>query len=377
MKIVKTVKCKIKVNKKQFDVLKETLNRFANACNDILNVSQENRTTNKVRLQHLCYKTIKERYNLPANLVIRAIARVAVKRKGKKKAQFFKAKSFDLDQRIFSFKEKDMTVSIATHAGRLKGLKLSIGNYQLGLLKGQNPVSATLVYNKGKKCFYVHIVLEKPIETPFNPSGDAVGIDRGIYNLASCTNGLRFSGKQVIHKRKQYCKLRQSLQKKGTPSAKRRLKLLSGKERRWMSDQNHIISKRIIESCNSGDVLVLEDLKHIRDRVRLQRKQRLIHHSWAFGQLQSFLEYKATEKGIQLVYVDPKYSSQKCSCCGYTSRANRNGHFFSCKSCGYTIHADINSPFNIRQVYLDTLADGLLSYSPEAAPVMAVASPSL
>jgi IS605 OrfB family transposase len=377
MKIVKTVKCKIELSKEHFAIFKETLNRFANACNDILKISQENKTTNKVKLQHLCYRTIKERYNLPANLVIRAIARVAVKRKGKKKAQFFKAKSLDLDQRIFSFKERDMTVSIATHAGRLKGLKLSIGNYQLGLLKRQNPVSATLVYNKRKKCFYIHIVLEKPIETPFSPSGNVVGIDRGIYNLASCTNGIRFSGKQVIHKRKQYCKLRQSLQKKGTKSAKRRLKLLSGKERRWMSDQNHIISKRIIESCNSGDVLVLEDLKYIRDRIRLQKKQRLIHHSWAFGQLQFFLEYKATEKGIQIIYVDPKYSSQRCCRCGYIFKANRNGHLFSCKSCGYTIHADINSPFNIRQVYLNTLADGLQSYSPEVTPIMAVTSPAL
>ena len=42
----------------------ETLRRFADACNDILCIAQENRTTNKVKLQHLCYHTIKEKYNL-------------------------------------------------------------------------------------------------------------------------------------------------------------------------------------------------------------------------------------------------------------------------------------------------------------------------
>jgi len=55
MKLVKTVKCKLQVNNEQAAILLDTLQRFADACNDILQVSQENRTTNKVKLQHLCY----------------------------------------------------------------------------------------------------------------------------------------------------------------------------------------------------------------------------------------------------------------------------------------------------------------------------------
>ena len=357
MKLVKTVKCKLEVNQEQNDILKETLNRFACACNDILKISIDNKTTNKVSLQHLCYKNIKKRYSLPANLVIRAIARVAVKRKGKKKAKFFKAISLDLDQRIFSFKERDMTFSIATHAGRQKGIKLAIGNYQLGLLKEQNPTFATLVYNKRKKCFYVNIVLEKPITTPFG--SNPIGIDRGIYNLATTSNGLKFSGKQVKHIRNHYSKVRQSLQKKDTKGSKKLLKRLSGKEQRWMTNINHTISRRIVDSCKSGNILVLEDLKYIRDRIKLARKQRAITHSWAFGQLGDFIEYKALEKGIPVVCINPKYTSQRCPICNHTERSNRNGHRFSCKSCGYIGNADQVASLNIRQVYLDTLSDGL------------------
>ena len=357
MKVVKTVKCKLEVDRKQQGILEETLNRFACACNDILKVSIENDTTNKVRLQHLCYKEIKKKYSLPANLVIRAIARVAVKRKGRKKAKFFKATSLDLDQRVFSFKEKDMTVSISSHAGRLKGIKLSIGNYQLGLLRGQKPTSATLVYNKRKKWFYIHIVLERSVETPFG--SNPIGCDRGIYNLATTSNGLNFSGKKVKHIRNHYFKVRQSLQTRGTKGAKRLLKRLSGKEQRWMTGINHTISRRIIDSCKAGDVLVLEDLKYIRDRIRLARKQRRIHHSWAFGQLGSFIEYKALEKGLPVTYVDPRYTSQRCPYCSHTERSNRNGHRFSCKSCGYIGNADQVASLNIRQVYLNTLTDGL------------------
>jgi len=368
MKLVKTIKCKLETTQEQHDILKETLNRFACVCNDALKVAIENKTTNKVRLHHLCYQELKKQYQLTANLIIRAIARVAVK----KKAKFFKANSLDLDQRVFSFKEYDMTVSISSYAGRLKGLKLSIGNYQRKLLKDQKPKFATLVYNKRKKCFYIHIALEKFVEIPFG--SNPIGCDRGIYNLATTSNGLKFSGKQVKHIRNRYAKLRQSLQKKGTKGAKRLLKRLSGKEQRWMTNINHTISRRIVDSCKSGDILVLEDLKYIRERIKLARKQRLITYSWAFGQLGSFLEYKALEKGIPVVYIDPHHTSQRCPVCNHIERSNRNGHRFSCKNCGYTNNADIVASFNIRQVYLNTLSDGLLSISPKATPSLAVAS---
>lgn len=138
MKLVKTVKCTLQVDSEQAAILLETLQRFANACNDILRVSQENRTTNKVKLQHLCYQEIKKKYALQANLVIRAIARVAEAAKKKRKLskpRKFKPTSMSLDQRTFSFNEKRWEVSVSTVGGRLK-LPLAIGNFQRGLLAG-------------------------------------------------------------------------------------------------------------------------------------------------------------------------------------------------------------------------------------------------
>jgi len=212
----------------------------------------------------------------------------------------------------------------------------------------------------------MHIVINR--EVPFPPkSGDILGIDRGIYNLATTSNGLKFSGRQAMHIRRRYAKLRQSLQAKGTKGAKRLLKQLSGKEQRWMRDLNHRISKAIIQSCKPGDVIVMEDLKHIRDRVRVAKKQRQIQHSWAFGQLGNFIEYKAAERGIAVASVDPRHTSQRCPVCGCVSRSNRHKHLFKCSSCGYTANADLNAAVNIRQVYLDTLAEGLPSTSLEAS----------
>jgi len=368
MKLVKTIRCKLQVNTEQAAILLETLQRFVDVCNDILRVSQENRTTNKVKLQHLCYRTIKEKYGLQANLVIRAIARVAEVAKKKRKlskSRKFKPTSMSLDQRTFSFNEKRWEVSISTVAGRLK-LPLAIGNFQKGLLAGQKPTSAALCYNKRTKEFYINIVVNR--EVPFQPeSGNVTGIDRGIYNLATTSNGLKFSGLQAMHVRRRYARLRQALQTKGTKGAKRLLKRLSGRERRWMADLNHRIAKTIVNSCNPGDVIVMEDLRHIRERIYVAKEQRLLQHSWTFGQLGRFIEYKAAERGIAVVYVDPRHTSQRCPRCGFVARGNRKGHVFRCVSCGFVGHADIVAATNIRQVYFETLADGPSSVGPEAA----------
>lgn len=368
MKLVKTVKCKLQVDIEQAEILLETLRRFADACNDILRVSQENCTTNKVKLQHLYYRTIKEKYNLQANLVIRAIARVAEAAKKKRKQskpRKFKPTSMSLDQRTFSFNGKCWEVSISTVAGRLK-LPLAIGNFQKGLLAGQKPTSATLCYNKRTKEFYINIVVNR--EVPFPPkNGNVAGIDRGIYNLATTSNGLKFSGRQAIHVRRRYARLRRVLQAKGTKGAKHLLKRLSGREHRWMTDLNHRIAKVIVNSCDSGDVIVMEDLRHIRERIRATKEQCLLQHSWTFGQLGRFIEYKAAERGIAVVYVDPRYTSQRCPKCGFVAKGNRKGHVFRCASCGYVGHADIVAATNIRQVYFETLADGPPSVGPEAA----------
>ena len=134
-----------------------------------------------------------------------------------------------------------------------------------------------------------------------------------------------------------------------------------------MRDLKHKISKQIVNSCQPGDVIIMEDLKYIRECVKVAKKQRHIQHSWAFGQLGQFIEYKAAQHGVKVIYVDPRYTSQRCSRCGYTAKSNRSCHMFKCQSCGYIVNADINAACNIRQVCLNTLTDGLSSTDPKAS----------
>jgi len=365
MKLIKTVKCKLQVNKEERESILETISRFTQACNDVLTIARDKKIWNKYKLQHLCYYSLKEKYKLTANYIIRATARVCVKRK--RRPKIFKTSSLDLDKDLFRFIEKKESISLATVNGRLK-LKLDIGNYQRGLLKDQKSTSATLIYKKSKKEFYINFVLRIPVKIPFGTK--PVGVDLGINNIATCSNGLRFSGKQMKHIREHYKSLRSSLQSKGTKSAKRILKQLSGKEKRWMKDINHNISRKIIDSLREGQFIVMEKLTHIREKVKVRKKQRYILHSWPFAQLQSFIEYKALEAGILVTYIDPAYTSKICSRCNIIGQ--RSKHLFSC-SCGYKNNADFNASYNI-SLRGNALNEGLSSTSPEVASVEAKGS---
>jgi len=367
MELIKAVSCKLDASAEQAEALRATFQGFANACNYVLKVSKENHTTNKVKLQHLSYREIRDRYGLTANLAIRAIARVAESSKRKlRKVREFKPTSVAYDQRIFSYIPTKEMVSLSTVAGRIK-VPLVLGNYQRHLLEGQNPTSATVVYRRSsrQRGFYINIILSTLVISP--KGSNPVGIDLGINNIATASNGLKFSGKQAMHIRRHFADLRASLQAKGTKGAKRLLQRLSGKESRIIRNLNHIISKRIVESAPADSILMMEDLKHIRRRTKVGKRQRYIHESWPFAQLQRFIEYKALEKGIAVAFVNPRYSSQTCSRCGQIG--HRNGSLFSC-SCGYRNHADFNASYNL-SLRQNGLGDGLQSISPEV-PTLAL-----
>jgi putative transposase len=95
--------------------------------------------------------------------------------------------------------------------------------------------------------------------------------------------------------------------------------------------------------------MALENLKHIRTRVRARKSQRTVLHSWSFCQLLAFVTYKARLVGLPVVLVDPRNTSRTCPVCGHSAKANRPSQaVFRCTSCGCAGHADVIAAENIR-----------------------------
>jgi putative transposase len=139
--------------------------------------------------------------------------------------------------------------------------------------------------------WYLYATCDIPDVETKQPDG-FLGVDLGIANIATTSDGTRLCGKGLNRVRHRHQRLRAKLQQVATKSAKRLLKKRSRKEARFAADTNHTIAKRIVTAAeHTGRGIALEDLGGIRDRVRLRRPQRVMLHSWAFHQLATFVAY--------------------------------------------------------------------------------------
>lgn len=95
---------------------------------------------------------------------------------------------------------------------------------------------------------------------------------------------------------------------------------------------------------NGVKTIKLEELSGIRQSARTSRKNNHSLHSWSFYRLAKFIEYKAALAEIEVVYVNPAYTSQTCPCCGKRNHANDRNYVCS---CGYHTHRDKLGAVNI------------------------------
>lgn len=162
--------------------------------------------------------------------------------------------------------------------------------------------------------------------------------------------------------------LRQTLQRRQTPSARRRLKRLGQRENRWMTDVNHQVSKALVDQYGAQTLFVLEDLTGIRGATeRVRRRDRYMSVLWAFYQLRQMIEYKATLQPARTVAVDPRYTSQTCPKCGHVARGNRDKrrHRFTCQ-CQYRSNDDRIGAMNLHRLGIEYRVAGATGASPRS-----------
>ncbi len=323
------------------------MERINAACSTVADVALRERCASKVLLQRMLYRQVREQFGLSAQMAVRAIAKVveAYKRDRTRKPTFRPRGAVPYDQRILSFKSLD-AASILTLDGRAT-VPIRLGDYQKAILverprRGQ----ADLIYRD--KIFYLAVVVEAPEAKPYDPVG-ALGVDLGVVNIATDSDGVIYTSEAVDKVRLRMDRLRGSLQRKGTKSAKRHLKAIGQREGRFRRQSNHSISKSIVARAeDTKRAVALEDLGGIRERTTVRRSQRRRHLSWSFRQLRSFVEYKAAAKGVPVVLVDPRNTSRTCPSCGTVDPKNRpTREEFRCGSCGLAGPADRIAATNI------------------------------
>jgi IS605 OrfB family transposase len=355
----------------QATALLATMERVNEACEWLGARAFEGQTANKFALHHLHYGDLREQFGLSAQMAVRAIGKVcdAYKRDRTRQPHFKPHGAIAYDQRIMSFKAMDR-VSLLTLAGRIL-VPFVAGAYHRARLEGVRG-QADLVLRKGK--WYLYVTVEVPDGAPVDPEG-WLGVDLGIRNLATDSDGERHSGAGVEAVRQRMQQLRTALQSVGTKSAKRHLKRLAGHEARFRSDVNHIISKRIVAKAkDTARWVAVEDLTHIRERTTVRHGQRAMHSGWAFFQLRSFLTYKGRLAGVPVVAVDPRNTSRTCPRCGHVDKRNRRTQAeFRCVACAFEAHADVVGATNIaaRAAFNRPIVSSIGSETHLAIPLLA------
>jgi IS605 OrfB family transposase len=338
---------KLNPTKQQAKLLKQTLEQANATCDAISELAFHSQTFGQYAIHQAYYAQIRESSGLSAQVIVRCIAKVADAYKLDKKTQrkFKPLGAIAYDDRILTWKTEKQTVNIWTVEGR-QLIAYVCGERQKQLLEHRQGES-DLVYRKGN--FFLLAVCDIQEPTP-KEIDDAIGVDFGIVQIATDSDGKPFTGKRVESKRLAYAKQRGDVQKVGTRQAHRKLKKMTGKQSRYQKNENHRISKEIVlKAKGTNRAIGIEELTHIRTRTTVGHNQRARHSNWAFSQLRIFIEYKAKREGIPVIAVAAAYTSQTCSACGHCEKANRKSQSeFVCKVCGHSENADHNSAKNIR-----------------------------
>lgn len=321
-------------------LLLATLQEANKVCNYISKISFNKKLFNQFNLHKETYHPIKNSSNLSSQMIIRCIGKVAESYQvNKKTIHIFKPLgSIAYDSRILTYKEKE--ISIWCIGGRQSMPYICHNKSYVPYIKGESD----LVFNKGK--WYLFQTVDIPDEA-IRDVEEFIGVDFGQTDIAVLSDGTNYNSERLKKVRKKYSKVRSSVQSKGTKGAKKLLKRLSGRERRFVSITNHAISKQIVSKAKSENKgVAIENLTGVRKNAKTRSKRiKTELNRWAFCQLRRHLEYKSKMAGIPLIAVPPAYTSKTCNTCFHIG--DRNGKRFSCKNCGNIADADHNAAKNI------------------------------
>ena len=239
-----------------------------------------------------------------------------------------------------------------------------------------NISSSTLQYDRRKKMWYLNLcyAFEKTINNNLDKD-KILGVDLGVClplmaSVYGSKDRLSFTGDDIIHHRKSVEGRRRAMLKQSAHCGQGRvghgykkrvqpIEKLSESVTNFRNTKNHIYSKALVDYAikNNCGTIQMEDLTGITANTTAFLK------NWSYYDLQTKIKYKADVQGIQVKFVKPRYTSQRCSKCGNINTDNRpNQSTFCCSSCGFEENADYNASQNLSIKDIDKIIDRYINH---------------
>jgi len=361
--------------------------------------------TSKSKAEDALYDDLREETGLTANLVQKGIRRaieavdsgVENLKNGEKTSQpHFDSWSVVYDKRSATFNDDHATLS--TPDGRVTAEYVlppederrdtPFGRYYES--DEWDASSATLQYDGHTDTFFLHVTLknqdyevdgtecqEAASPDDHDKNGVVLGVDLNVTGAFAVTSTGAFIGSadHLNHKRDQYEHRRAHLQQTGTRSAHLTIKSIGSKFADWSLDWLHNRANDLIKAAKNANVdgIIFENLDHIRENIANGSK----FQQWAYAKFVELLEYKIESTALFVDTVNPAYTSQRCSHCGFTHDDNRDDKAFACQDCGYEVNADYNAAKNIANRYCGYIHRGQTSRGGWATSQLALKSGAL
>lgn len=354
MIVQQTVRLRLVLDSDLGERLAATVAQYADAFNVVARLGWKAKRINGVELHNRTYHPLRERLDLPSQLVIsarmkavEALKSVRARAKQGRTAGCPKTEnpSIRFDARSYRLDWKTGRVGLTVIGGRAEATVRFDPHSEK--FRGLKTASADLV--RKKSGWFLHVVVEREVPDAV-PTGKVVGVDRGVSKSAVTSDGKYFGNHRWRDREERLLSLRRMLQAKGTRSAMRHLDRIDDRLARFRRDCDHVLSKLLVESVGPGDTLVFEDLTGIRSRAKARGpKNRRRLHAWSFARLGALVAYKAALRGVLVAHVDPRDTSRRCPSCGAIDARNRPDQaHFRCVHCGFARNSDLVASWNIR-----------------------------
>ncbi|MFA8998047.1 RNA-guided endonuclease InsQ/TnpB family protein [Clostridioides difficile] len=228
------------------------------------------------------------------------------------------------------------------------------------LSKEYKVCDSSMQFDKNNKDVILNLIINIPNKSNLYEAikERTLGIDLGVeVPIFMCLNDNTYIKKGIgdinnfLRVRQQIQVRRRKLQKdltltNGGKGRKKKLQLLDKlqeNEKNFVKTYSHALSKRIIEFAKKNKCEYINLEKLTKDGF-----DNIILRNWSYFELQRMIEYKAEREGITVRYINPSFTSQKCSKCGEIDKENRQTQAdFKCTNCGFEINADHNAAINI------------------------------